>query len=146
MPIVKYYKIISGDMLPYVGSTILKRGLPRRLTYHRASKRKWVQGKERYMSSFDLLNGNESIELLEDYEYSDRKDLLGREQYWIDKIPNRNKYNAQGHKDRKEYFANYRAEHKDKAHTDYLEKYKTEQIRKTKIKREMLRMLKNYNV
>lgn len=146
MPIAKIYKITNGEMLPYIGSTILKRGLPRRLTYHRQSKKKWLNGKERFMGSFDLLNGNEAIELLEEIEYIDKKDILMREQYWIEQIPNCNINKAFGRKDRTEYFKQYRETHKEETHTNYLAKYKQEQIKKQRVKRELLRFLKNFNI
>ena len=146
MPLAKIYKITNGEMLPYIGSTILKRGLPRRLTYHRQSKNKWIRGECRYMSSFELLNGNEVIELLEEIVYLDKKDILIREQYWIEQIPNCNQNRAVGRKDRTNYLQKYRDTHKEETHAKYLAKYKTNQIEKTRIKRELLKCLKNYNL
>ena len=118
MPIARVY-LIENNGKGYVGSTILKRGLPRRLTYHRQSKRKYEQGKERYMTSFELLDGNETIRLLEEFEYTTREVLMKREQHYINTLPNLvNKQNAFGWKDRTEYFTEYREVHKKK-HSEY---------------------------
>ena len=112
MPIARVY-LIENNGKGYVGSTILKRGLPRRLTYHRQSKRKYEQGKARYMTSFELLDGNETIRLLEEFEYTTREVLMEREQHYINTLPNLvNKYNALGRKDRTEYLTEYREVHK----------------------------------
>jgi len=139
----KVYKITNGDQLPYIGSTILARGLPRRLTYHRQSKKKWGRNEERYMASFPLLDGNEKIELLEECDPAERK---AREQFWIDTIPNCNINNAFGEKDRSVYLAKWRADNKEKTHDNYLAKYKEGQIYKAKIKREFEGFLRDFNI
>lgn len=140
---VKIYKITNGDQDPYIGSTILKRGLARRLTHHRQSKKKWGRNEGRYMASFPLLDGNEKIELLEECDPAER---LVREQFWINTIPNCNINKAYGHKDRSEYFAKWREDNKQKIHENYLEKYKEGQTRKAKIKRQFNSFLRDFNI
>jgi hypothetical protein len=139
----KIYKITNGDQDPYIGNTILKRGLARRLTYHRQSKKKWGRNEERYMASFPLLDGNEKIELLEECDPAERK---VREQFWIDTIPNCNINNATGRKDRKEYLAKWREDNKETTHNNYLAKYKEGMIFKAKIKREFVGFLRDFNI
>lgn len=141
----KIYKITNGDQLPYIGNTILKRGLARRLTYHRQSKKKWGRNESRYMASFPLLDGNEKIELLEECDPAERKI---REQFWIDTIPNCNINKAHGRKDRTEYFAKRREapDYKQIAHNNYLAKYKEGMIFKARVKREFIRFLRDFNI
>lgn len=147
MTIGRIYIIKNGDK-SYIGSTIMKRGINRRLTHHRQNKKQYERGEGSKCASFDLLDGNETIELLEEIEFEGRKELelFKREQYWIDTIPNVNINTAYGHKDRSEYFKKYRAEHKEQTHENYLKKYKTIQIEKRRIKNIFRSELKNYNL
>ncbi|NBR24437.1 MAG: hypothetical protein EBU08_11840 [Micrococcales bacterium] len=124
MPTARVY-LIENQGKGYVGSTILQRGLPRRLTYHRQSKRKYEQGKARYMTSFELLDGNETIRLLEEFEYTTREVLMEREQHYINTLPNLvNRINAFGRKDRSEYLTEYREVHKKEIKTYHQERWR----------------------
>ncbi len=128
MPTARVY-LIENQGKGYVGSTILQRGLPRRLTYHRQSKRKYEQGKERYMTSFELLDGNETIRLLEEFEYTTREVLMEREQHYINTLPNLvNRNNALGWKDRSEYYAEYREVHKKEIKTYHQERWRRNKL------------------
>lgn len=134
MPTARVY-LIENHGKGYVGSTIQKRGLPRRLTYHRQSKRKYEQRKARYMTSFELLDGNETIRLLEEFEYTTREVLMEREQHYINTLPNLvNRINAFGRKDRSEYFTEYREVHKKE-----IKMYHQERWRRNKMFVEFLR-------
>ena len=128
MPTARVY-LIENQGKGYVGSTILQRGLPRRLTYHRQSKRKYEQGKARYMTSFELLDGNETIRLLEEFEYTTREVLMEREQHYINTLPNLvNRNNAFGWKDRSEYLTEYREVHKKETKMYHQERWRRKQL------------------
>jgi hypothetical protein len=79
------YIIKNGKMTPYIGSTT--QSLKIRLQSHYYKKKTYENNKGNNCASFILLNGNETIELLEECEIADR---FVREQHYIDTIPNCN--------------------------------------------------------
>ena len=112
MPIARVY-LIENNGKGYVGSTIFK--IQHRLMKHRQSKKLYEQGKDHYMTSFELLDGNETIRLLEEFEYTTREVLMEREQHYINTLSNLvNKYNALGWKDRTDIHAEYRNANRQK--------------------------------
>ena len=146
---VKIYAIRNGDHLPYIGHTT--QTLKARLGNHREFKRNWDNEgsnfrRNKRCASYYIIDGNETIELLEEFEGETKQQILDREQYWIDTIPNCNINRATGRKDRSEYFANYRETHKEEAHAKYLERYKTKMIERNRNRREMRKWLLDFNL
>ena len=86
----KIYKISSGNSLPYIGSTITK--LSRRLSKHKIDKRFYLaHNKTNKCASFDLLDLDDcKIELIELFPCNNKLELIMRERYWYDLIPNIN--------------------------------------------------------
>tara|TARA_R110001592_G_scaffold82916_2_gene245522 strand:+ start:220 stop:714 length:495 start_codon:yes stop_codon:yes gene_type:complete len=76
--LAKIYKLINEDNLYYIGST--KQDLNNRLSGHAYSK-------NNYLSSTKLFQNNKKvkIELLEEFEYNSKKDILIKEKYYIQK-------------------------------------------------------------
>lgn len=101
--IARIYKITNADMLPYIGSTT--RTLKQRLGDHRTAKD---------CSAVTLLNGNESIILLEEFEYLNEIEIKIKEQYYLDLIPNCNQVRAYNSvEDTLKYHAEYREKNKE---------------------------------
>jgi hypothetical protein len=102
----KIYKLVcnvTGDV--YYGSTISS--LKYRLSQHKSSYKRYLQGKERYYTSFKIIeNGDYRIELVEDYKCMNRNQLEKIEGIYI-------KYNdcinriIVGCESRKEYLKDY---------------------------------------
>jgi hypothetical protein len=93
----KIYKIVdnTNDQC-YVGSTC-EPILARRLAKHVASYKCHLNGKQRYVSSYEILkNGDYDIVLIENFPCNNRDELHARERYWTNEIPCVNKYRNQG--------------------------------------------------
>jgi len=69
---------IDGGNLTYVGSTIQK--LQCRLSKHKDAYKRWKKGKSRYMTSFDVVQHDHKITLIEECTEEARQE---REGYWI---------------------------------------------------------------
>jgi len=93
MPIARVY-LIENNGKGYVGSTTDT--IQRRLERHRIAKLHYQEGKcKKRCSSIILLDGNETIRLLEEFEYTTREEIQKREQHYIDTLQNLvNKYRA----------------------------------------------------
>ena len=77
------YKI-TNDNLNYIGST--SQTINQRLSKHKNNYKNFLNGKYRYCSSFEILKQNEKpfrIEMLEEIEYENRKDLFDLESKYI---------------------------------------------------------------
>jgi predicted GIY-YIG superfamily endonuclease len=102
----KIYKIVdntNGDI--YVGSTICS--LQKRLRGHKTDSK----GRTDISSSKIIFNNDYKIELIENYPCNSLKELLQREQYYIDNTDCINKCNAK--MDKKEYNKQYKNDNKD---------------------------------
>jgi hypothetical protein len=76
----------------YIGSTS-KKYLSQRLTAHVSSYKRYLLGKTRWISSFEIMkNNNYSILLLESYPCNDKDELTSRERYFIESMECVNKY------------------------------------------------------
>ncbi len=78
----KIYRI-NGNGLTYIGSTV--EPLNRRINKHRSIINCGI-----YCSSRKVINGTETIELIENFPCNNRQELLERECYWFNQIPNCN--------------------------------------------------------
>ena len=79
----KIYKIVNDKLgLTYYGSTT--QILSQRMGGHIANKKKFDKGKCTNVSSFQLLDGNQKIYLVEKYPCNDKIELLKRERYYIE--------------------------------------------------------------
>ncbi len=133
----KLYKIISNlsDDI-YIGSTCEKY-LSNRLGKHRSDYKRYLEGKESYTSSYELLKlSHYEIILIENYPCNNKDELKARESYWIKQLDCVNK-NIPGrtHKqwldDNKVHCKEYAKEHYEKnkvtvatTHSKYYEKNK----------------------
>ena len=81
----KIYKIISNEThLVYYGSTI-ENTLTNRLSGHRTSYKKWLVGKDGYVTSFEIVKYEDcKIILVESFPCNTKDELTSREQYYID--------------------------------------------------------------
>jgi hypothetical protein len=116
----------------YIGSTTLT--LEKRKQNHNYSYNKWLKNKIKYdyIASFEIIkNNNCAIILLEEFPCKNKKELLTREQYWIDYhngCLNQNKAIITLEQE-KEYFHNYNMNRKDATkeyNKQYNETYKEE--------------------
>lgn len=109
----KIYKLVCDTSgLIYVGSTTEKY-LSRRLTGHRTSYKRYLEGKSNYVTSFEILeNDNYYIELIENYPCNDYHELAKRERYYIELLDCVNKVIPT--RTRKEYDKQYREDNKEK--------------------------------
>lgn len=77
------YKITSNstDRI-YIGST--ENTLEKRLSQHKSKYNIYLSGRGKYLSSYEILRlGDYDIELIEEYEFETKKDLLKREGFYI---------------------------------------------------------------
>jgi predicted GIY-YIG superfamily endonuclease len=90
----KIYKIVNTNTgKTYIGSTV--KPLKKRLQKHQSDKRRYYNNKKvRRLTSYDLLDGNEKIELLEQYNCKSRRELLKREQEYLNTMECVNKMKA----------------------------------------------------
>lgn len=125
----KIYKIVSGD-LTYIGSTC-EPTLARRLSKHKENYKRWLIGKQNYMTSYKILENNDAeIFLLETFPCASKDELHARERFHIENndcvnknIPSRTKKEwYEENKDKlKEHGKSYREANKETIH-----KYKKE--------------------
>lgn len=83
----KIYKIVSNvtDQF-YIGSTCQK--LCQRLGKHRSNYSDWKKGKCKFISSFSIFDTEDfDIVLIEYYPCENKEQLLMRERYWIEQLP-----------------------------------------------------------
>ena len=103
----KIYKIVcneSGEV--YIGSTVLT--LKQRLWKHK-------DGNRDCSSTHIIDRGDFEMILIDEYSCNSDLELRMREQYWLDKIPNINKYRAYQSKEEKAiYQKEYRNKNKEK--------------------------------
>ena len=81
----KIYKIISNQTnLVYYGSTIEKI-LTNRLSGHRTDYKYWLNGKQTYVTSFEIIKYEDcKIILVESFPCNTKYELTARDQYYID--------------------------------------------------------------
>ena len=84
----RIYKITSSKCDGcYIGSTTTT--LCRRLSVHRATYKKYLEGKYRYMSSYDIMKHDDAkIELLHEGMFRTKCDLEWMENSFINEAPN----------------------------------------------------------
>ena len=89
----RIYKIWApGVERCYVGST--RHLLNIRLARHKANMRAWLRGRRSWCSSNQILEHEQAqIELLEENEFGDEREMLEREKYWIGRLPTVNRRN-----------------------------------------------------
>ena len=85
----KIYKIVSfstDDV--YIGSTCEKY-LSNRLGGHRKDYKRYLNGKQHYITSYKLLETDDyDIILIENFPCNNKQELHARERYWIENTPN----------------------------------------------------------
>ena len=125
----KIYKIVcneSGKI--YIGSTT--KSLKKRLIHHKCEYKRYLQGKETYTTSFEIIdNNNYHIELICNYPCNCRKELETMEGKYIKEIEciNKNIPCRSNKEYRKQYYEQNR-EQKIKQQKEYYEQNR-EQIR-----------------
>jgi len=126
----KIYKIIDLETEKcYIGSTY--KTLDERLKKHLSNYREYLNGKARFVSSFDIIeNDDYDILLIENYPCTNKKELLIRERYWANKIDCINKVKNQGLYlelgGKKEYMNKYYNQKYQLEHKEEIQKYKKE--------------------
>lgn len=114
----KIYRLvcnITGKQ--YIGSTISE--LYKRLDNHKRCFKCWKNGTKNYVSSYEIIGGNDyKIVLVENYPCGNKQELFARERYWIESVECVNLRNplttpeeVKNH--RQEYNKIYRVEKKD---------------------------------
>jgi hypothetical protein len=80
----KIYKIYSPNTNKiYIGST--KKTLNKRLSVHKYNYNQYLKSKFHYISSFKLIKFNDcKIELLEEFIYNNKKEILEKERLYIE--------------------------------------------------------------
>ena len=88
----KIYRIVSNVCdLVYYGSTC--ETLSRRLSEHRADYKLYLNGKDKYITSFEIIEkGNYEIVLVENYPCNSKVELKSRERFYIENNECVNKY------------------------------------------------------
>ena len=112
----KIYKLISNQTDDtYYGSTI-EIILSNRVAKHRNNYKSWLEGKFPYITSFEIIKYPDAkIVLVENFPCTNRYELIGREQHYIDNNKCVNKLKAYTGLDRQGYQKQYRDDHKEKA-------------------------------
>ncbi len=84
----RIYKLTSTQSNQcYIGSTT--RSIYTRLTEHNYNYYQYKNGKYHYTSSYDIVKFDDAkIELLEEREFKDKKEMLERERFYIDSNEN----------------------------------------------------------
>jgi len=134
MKIGRIYKLscLEHDFI-YIGSTTLS--LNQRLSSHRSMAKRYLDGRKNiYITSIEIVKHPScKIELLEELEFENRKDLNKRERFYIEQekqdcinlnVPSRNI--KEYYKDNKENYKNYYIKNKDylqKKYQDNKENY-----------------------
>ena len=113
----KIYKIecnITGKI--YISSTC-KKTLAERMSQHRASYKRYLNGTFHYVSSFDILANNDyDIVLVESYPCDSKDQLYSRERYWTKELDCINRCKNQGlmiELGKKEYHKEYNKEYRE---------------------------------
>ena len=71
----------------YVGSTT--ESIKSRMSKHKTNYKRYTNGKHGYISSHEILkHGDANIELLEQKEYKDKKEMFERERFFMNSIEN----------------------------------------------------------
>ena len=105
----KIYRIDGGG-LTYVGSTT-KKYLSTRLAKHKSDYKRYLNGNQHYLSSFEIIKlGDCKIELIECFPCNSKDELTAREGYYIRQMDCINK-NIAG-RILKEYLKQYYEENK----------------------------------
>jgi hypothetical protein len=135
----KIYKIVNDKLgLTYYGSTT--QILSQRMGGHIACKKKYDKGEFHNLTSFQLLDGNQKIYLVEKYPCNDKNELERRERYYIENndcvnkcIPSRNlkEYYIDNKDKIKELHKEYKKNNKDKIN-EYLKQYQKDNKDKNK--------------
>ena len=135
----KIYKLISNETDKiYYGSTI-EDVLTNRLSGHRSSYKRWLNGKYDYTSSFEIVKFDDcKIVLVENYPCNTKYELVAREQHHIDNNYCVDKCKSFTGLDKHQYLHKYYEENRDKLlqlnkqyrenNKDYYSKYKKEYI------------------
>ncbi len=115
----KIYKIVdntNGNI--YIGSTV--KTLAQRLAYHRQDYKRYLEGKQHYITSFKILeNDNYDIILLEECKDCENKEQLhARERHYIDTLQCVNKVKPT--RTKKEYYEEHK-EHLNIKQKEYYE-------------------------
>jgi len=110
MVLGRVYKITApGHEQCYVGSTC--QTLKERLREHRKDMGRWLAGKRRYVTSFQILaHEGATIEQLEEVTFEDNSILHQREAYWLEELSAVNKYKPSG-LSKREYMRQYNQNH-----------------------------------
>ena len=106
----KIYKLVCNVTgLIYIGSTTTT--LNQRKGKHSGDFTRFNKGKYNYVSSFDIIKGDDySIELIENFPCTSKKELLTRETFYINSVECVNKCNPVQDKN---YNKEYRSKNKD---------------------------------
>jgi hypothetical protein len=132
MPII--YKLEcnkTGDI--YIGSTITS--LKERLRHHISDYKKNYKP---CVSKYIIEKGDYNISVIEEINNNDNIELLKREQYWMDNIPNINVKRAYTTKEKKKemnkkewdkWYKNNKEKQREKAKDNYYENWEYNQIR-----------------
>ena len=88
MMIGRIYKLTSPQTeLVYVGSTT--ESIKSRMSKHKTNYKRYQDKKHNYISSHEILkHGDANIELLEQKEYKDKKEMFERERFFMNSIEN----------------------------------------------------------
>ena len=110
----RIYAVVNSDYSKvYIGSTTSN--LKHRLQQHKHSLKDYQGAGCRYITVMEIIHdGDYDIELVEEYECENRKQLLEREQFWIENTVCINTQRAVRTPEQlKQYPADYHAKHKD---------------------------------
>jgi hypothetical protein len=123
----RIYKITSLQTEKiYIGSTTT--ALNKRLSKHKSGYKRYQNGKYRNTSSFEIIKYPDAIiELIEEKEFKDKKEMLFRERHYIEIYECVNKVipirtNEEQHNYNKEYNKKYKMDNKDKINAGQNEK------------------------
>ena len=123
----KIYKIVDNtNQNVYIGSTC--KTLKQRLSGHVSDYKRFIKGKYRNITSFEIINnGDYDIILIEAFPCDYKDELLARERYWVNKIKciNKNKPGIYNDLGKVEYDKHYHNEHKDQI-KEYKKQYYAE--------------------
>ena len=151
----KVYRLVCNiTKKEYIGSTTDK--LNRRLSKHRSDYKNYIDGKNKYISSFEILeNDNYSIVLIENFACNSKEELLQRERYFIENTDCVNyRLPIKTDEEYKEYYKEYeksdkckkrRKEHRQKNiehYTEYKKQYR--ETNKEKLNNTMKIIRKNW--
>ena len=111
----KIYKIISNQTNDvYYGSSV-EPYLTNRLSRHKSNYKGWLNDKDYYMTSFEIIKFDDAkIILVENYQCNTKDELRSREQYYIDNFDCVNKHKAFIGSNKEEYRKKYFKEYNEK--------------------------------